>query len=84
MIQFSERKEQNDRLEEQIFFWKQEYQKPEMSKEQYHRLLARMEEAKKDKKKEQRKRQMTNRLIFILLHLRHLIRCLLIKVNWIK
>ena len=59
MIQFSERKEQNDRLEEQIFFWKQEYQKPEMSKEQYHRLLARMEEAKKDKKKEQRKRQMT-------------------------
>ena len=50
MIQFSERKEQNDRLEEQIFFWKQEYQKPEMSKEQYHRLLARMEEAKKDKK----------------------------------
>ena len=53
MIQFSERKEQNDRLEEQIFFWKQEYQKPEMSKEQYHRLLARMEEAKKDKKKEQ-------------------------------
>ena len=31
-----------------------------------------------------RKRQMTNRLIFILLLLRHLIRCLLIKVNWIK
>ena len=51
MIQFSERKEQNDRLEEQIFFWKQEYQKPEMSKEQYHSLLARMEEAKKYKKK---------------------------------
>lgn len=56
MIHFSERKEQNDRMEEQLSIWRQEYQKQEMSKEQYQTLRARMDQAKKDRRKEQRKR----------------------------
>lgn len=56
MIHFSERKERNDRLEEQLSLWKKEYQKPEMSMEQYEKLQERMEEAKRDRKREQRKK----------------------------
>ncbi|MDE7311927.1 MAG: RsiV family protein [Eubacterium sp.] len=56
MIHFSERKELNDRLEEQLSLWKQEYEQPEMSKEQYEKLRARMKEAKRDRRREQRKR----------------------------
>lgn len=57
MINFSERKEQNDRLEEEFLLLKAEYRKPEMSKEQFEKLRAKMEQAKREKKKERRKAQ---------------------------
>lgn len=57
MINFSERKEQNDRLEEGLLLLKTEYHKPEMSKEQFEKLRAKMEEARLEKKRERRKVQ---------------------------
>ena len=57
MINFSERKEQNDRLEEGFLLLKTEYHKQEMSKEQVEKLRAKIEEAKVEKKREQRKAQ---------------------------
>ncbi len=55
MINFSERKDQNDRLESGLRVLKAEYQKPEMSGEQFEKLLAKIEEAKSDGKKERRR-----------------------------
>lgn len=55
MIHFAERKDQNDRLESRLRVLKAEYQKPEMSKEQFEKLLAKIEEAKSDSKKERRR-----------------------------
>lgn len=58
MIDFSERKELNDRLEEGLRLLKAEYHKPEMSFEQLEKLRAKMQAAKMEKKKEQRKAQL--------------------------
>lgn len=54
---FSEMKEQNERLEEELQDMKKEYLKPQMSEEQLTRLRKRMEEAKKmDKANRNKKR----------------------------
>lgn len=55
MINFSERKERNNRLEEQLQFMKAEYQKQEMSKEQLEKLRAKMKEAGREVDRQYRK-----------------------------
>lgn len=55
MINFSERKEQNDRLEEELRILKADYQKKEMNEEQLEKLRAKMREAKADRQRDRRK-----------------------------
>lgn len=55
---FSEKKLQNDLVEEKLLSLKEEYQKPEMSKEQLDRLCQKMEEAKMENRKERNKKRM--------------------------
>jgi len=55
IINFSERKERNNRLEDQLQFMKAEYQKQEMSKEQLEKLRAKMKEAGREADRQYRK-----------------------------
>lgn len=55
---FSEKKSQNDLVEEQLLLMKKEYQKPQMSNEQLDQLCQKMEEANMENKKERNKKRM--------------------------
>lgn len=55
---FSERKKQNELMEEELQVLKENYRKPKMSKSQLERLQKRMEEANMENRKESSKKKM--------------------------
>ena len=54
---FPEMKKQNDLLEDKLLEIKSDYQKKEMSKEQFEQLLAKMDQAKKEDRKDRAKKR---------------------------
>lgn len=55
IYEFSDREKKNERVEKEHLLLREEYQKPEMSKEQFEKLRMKMEEAKMMDKKEFKK-----------------------------
>lgn len=56
---FSELKKQNDWLEDELELLKEEYQKPQMTDEQFQKLQEKMKEADMDNRKEQKRTKKT-------------------------